>query len=378
MANKRNTLIFLLILAAVAAYFCFILAGPFLSSIAWALVIAVMFFPVHSRIQGRIRNPNAAALLSIVLVLLIFMIPGLLLGRAMAIDLASLYRRASNQSVLDGGLPTQLSHWNETASAWINRHFGNTEIDLRREATARLEELSASLGSRIAGWLGNALSMLASCIVTLFILFFIFRDGMALRDRLGSLLPLTHEQVERLFRSVSDTIFAEMYGVVAVAIAQGILLGLAAWLLNLPSPVLWAALTAVASLVPVGGTALVWLPGSIILMVTGHWVKGLILLVWGGAFVSMVASIAQPLVIGRRVKMHPLEIFVGLLGGIQVFGLIGLFAGPIIISLTLALFDILKEEVRSWRSAEVEGHQGQSVDSATVVIEAIVPPTTPD
>jgi predicted PurR-regulated permease PerM len=378
MANKRSTLIFLLILAAVASYFCFVLAGPFLSSIAWALVIAVMFFPVHSRIQREVRSPNGAALISIVLVLLIFMIPALLLGRALAIDLASLYRHASNQTLLDGGWPAQVSHWNDSASAWISRHFGATEIDIRREATGRLEALSATLGSSIAGWLGNALSLLASCVVTLFILFFIFRDGLALRDRLGALLPLTHEQVERLFRTVSDTIFAEMYGVLAVAIAQGILIGLAAWVLNLPSPVLWAALTAVASLVPVGGTALVWLPGSIILMVTGHWVKGLILLVWGGAFVGMVASIAQPLVIGRRVRMHPLEIFVGLLGGVQVFGLIGLFAGPIIISLTLALYDILKEEVRSWRSAEAEGRQGQDADSATVVIEAIVPPTIPD
>ncbi|HEY6332057.1 MAG TPA: AI-2E family transporter [Blastocatellia bacterium] len=373
MATKRSTLIFLLILAAVASYFCFVLAGPFLSSIAWALVIAVMFFPVHTRIQRKVPNPNLAATVSIALVVLIFMIPAVLLGRAMAIDLASLYRHASNQTLLDGGWPVQLSHWNDSASGWINRHFGTTEIDLRREATARLEELSATLGSSIAGWLGNALSLLAGCIVTLFILFFIFRDGVALRDRLGLLLPLTHEQVERLFRSVSDTIFAEMYGVLAVAIGHGILLGLAVWLLNLPSPVLWAALTAVASLVPVGGTALVWLPGSIILILTGHWVKGLILLVWGGAFVSVLSSIVQPLVIGRRVKIHPLEIFVGLLGGVQVFGLIGLFAGPIIISLTLALFDILKEEVRSWRSTEAEGQEGQTPDDASVVLEAIIP-----
>ena len=374
MTNKRSTLIFLLILAVVASYFCYVLAGPFLTSIAWAVVIAVMFFPIHNRIRREVPSANAAALLSILLVVLIFIIPALLLGRAMAGDLSALYKQANDQSQGDGGLPARVGRLNETASAWIAGHIGTREIDLRKEILTRLEQLSATLGSTIAGWLGNALSLLARCVITLFILFFVFRDGPALRDRLGGVLPLTHEQVEKLFRVISDTIFAEMYGVVAIAIAQGILLGLAAWALGLPSPVLWAALTALASLIPVGGTAFVWLPGSIILIATGHWVKGLILLAWGGGFVGMVASVGQPLLIGRRAKLHPLEIFIGLLGGVQVFGLIGLFLGPIIISLTLAVFDILKEEIRSWRSAEEEEHPGREVDSATVIVEAIVPP----
>jgi predicted PurR-regulated permease PerM len=373
MAKKRSTIIFLLLLTAVASYFCFILATPFLSSIAWAMVIAVMFFPLHKRIGRDIHNPNAAAMVSVLLVLLTFIIPALFLGRAMAGDLATLYRNVSGQGQVDGGWPAHLSHFNDGASAWIARHIGPTEIDLRKQALARVEVLTGALGAFIAGWLSNAAALLGRSIITLFILFFIFRDGVSLKDRLGAILPLTHEQVEKLFRSISGTIVAEMYGVLGVAIAQGILIGLAIWALGLPSPVLWAAVTAVVSLVPIGGTAFVWLPGSIFLMVSGHWVKGLILLVWGAAFVGMFASIAQPLVIGRRVKLHPLEIFLGLLGGVQAFGLIGLFLGPIIIALTLALVDILKDEVRSWRSAEVEEHPGQDPDSATVVIEAIVP-----
>ena len=372
MAKKRTTLIFLSLLTAISSYFCFVLAGPFLSSIAWAMVIAIMFFPVHTRIAREVRNPNAAALLSILFVILAFIVPAVFLGRAMVGDLSALYRSVSDQSQIGGGWPAHLSRLSQSASDWITTHIGPIELDLRKEALSRLEILSGAAGAFIAGWLGNAASLLGRAVITLFILFFIFRDGVALRDRLGSVLPLAHEQVERLFRTISDTIVAEMYGVLAVAIGQGVLMGLGMWALGLRSPVLWAAVTAVVSLIPIGGTAFVWLPGSIILIASGHWVKGVILLVWGGGLVSMTASVVQPLVIGRRVKLHPLEIFLGLLGGVQAFGLIGLFAGPIIISLTLALFGILKEEVLSWRKSEIEEQSPPEAGAATAVIEAIV------
>ncbi|MGH9764546.1 MAG: AI-2E family transporter, partial [Blastocatellia bacterium] len=316
MANKRTTIVFLLLLTGIALYFCFVLARPFLSSIAWAMVIAVMFFPVHNAIRRVIHNRNAAAIISIALVLLTFIIPALLLGRAMAGDLATLYGRINNQGLVDGGWSAHLSHLSDGASSWAARHIGATGFDLRKEAMARLGQLSETLGASIANWLGNAASILAECVVTLFILFFIFRDGVSLKDRLGAVLPLTHEQVDRLFRTISDTIVAEMYGVLAVAVAQGILMGLGFWALGLPSPALWGTVTSIVSLVPVGGTALVWIPASVILIAGGHWVKGLILLGWGAGFVSLVATITQPLVIGRRVKLHPLEIFLGLLGGV--------------------------------------------------------------
>ncbi|HYM00439.1 MAG TPA: AI-2E family transporter [Blastocatellia bacterium] len=373
MATKRTTIIFLLLVTGTAVYFCFVLARPFLDAIAWAMVIAVLFFPVHNAAHKTIRNPNAAAMLSVALVLLTFIIPAVLLGRAMAGELKTLYGQANGNGQKDGGWPAHLTRFTDDASAWIAIHIGADKLDLRKEAAGRLEQLSESLGTAIANWLGNAASILVECVFILFIAFFVFRDGLSLKERLGSVLPLTHEQVERLFRTISETLIAEMYGVLAVAIAQGLLMGLGFWALGLPSPVLWGTVTAVVSLVPVGGTAFVWIPGAIILIASGHWIKGLVLLGWGAGFVSLLAAITQPLIIGRRVKLHPLEIFLGLLGGIEAFGLIGLFAGPIIISLTLALFDILKEEVRSWRSGEAEDIASHEPDRATVVIETVTP-----
>src|SRR5262249_13096283 len=101
----------------------------------------------------------------------------------------------------------------------------------------------------------------------------------------------------------------------------------------------------------VGGTALVWLPGSIILVASGHWVSGIILLAWGAGVVGMLATVVQPIVLGRRAKLHTLQIFLGLLGVMRAFGLIVLYMGPIIISATHALFQIVREENRAWRRA---------------------------
>lgn len=369
--KSRTTVVFLAVLTAIAIYFCFVLARAFLTSIAWALVIAVLFFPLHNRIHKSLRNRNAAALISIILVILMFMVPAVLLGKALVGELGTLYRQANKNSLSGGGWPAEAARLSNDISAWVAHFTGSQDFDFRAAAVSRIEQASEMLGSVIAGWLGNVASLLAGFVITLFVLFFVFRDGLEFRDRMGAVLPLSQEQVQKLFLTISESIVAEMYGVVAVALGQGLLMGLCFWAMGLPSPVLWGALTAIVSLVPVGGTALVWIPGAIFLFATGHWVRALILLAWGGGVVSTGASIVQPIVIGRRVKLHPLEIFLGLLGGIQAFGLIGIFAGPIIISLTLALVRILRDEVRRWRSANSESSPAGTQDTATVVIEAI-------
>jgi predicted PurR-regulated permease PerM len=146
-----------------------------------------------------------------------------------------------------------------------------------------------------------------------------------------------------------------MYGMVAVALAQGLLLGLAFWFLRLPSPVLWGVITAIISLIPLVGSVIVWLPAAVILIVNGSWVKGLVLIGWGAGVVSLADNIVRPYVISKAGDFHPLLVFFALLGGVQAFGLIGLFVGPVVLAAGQALFDLLKEESR--RRAELVSRQ---------------------
>ncbi len=120
-------------------------------------------------------------------------------------------------------------------------------------------------------------------------------------------------------------------------------------MLGLPSPLLWGVVTAFFSLVPLVGSAAIWLPAAIILMLSGNWVKGLLLLAWGAGIVAMADNVIRPLVLSETTKSHGLQTFIALMGGLQAFGLIGLFVGPVVLAVTTALFQILREENLQWR-----------------------------
>ncbi len=138
-----------------------------------------------------------------------------------------------------------------------------------------------------------------------------------------------------------------MYGVLAVAFTQGLLLGLAFWVLGLPSPVLWGMTAAIFSLIPVVGTGVVCVPAAVILIFSGHWVKGLILLGWGAGVVGTADNFIRPLVISDQIRLHPLYVFFALLGGVQAFGISGLFIGPMAFALAQSLFTLMKEEIQA-------------------------------
>jgi predicted PurR-regulated permease PerM len=136
---------------------------------------------------------------------------------------------------------------------------------------------------------------------------------------------------------------AAVLRVFAVGIAQGSLLSLAFWVLGVPSPVLWGLVTALFSLIPFIGSAAVWGPAVIILLISGHWWKALILLGWGAAVVGQVDSLVRPYVISERAKLHTLLVFFALLGGVKAFGVIGLFIGPLVLSVTFVVLEMLQQ-----------------------------------
>src|SRR5215467_11947076 len=271
-ARKWLTPIFLISLTAIALYFCYIIARPFLTSIVWALIIAIPFHPIHDRLHRVIRNRSAAALVSVFIVILIVIVPATLLGFATINELGNAFQSLSEKSAAEGGWTPYLTRIADVASQWIGSQVNAPDFDLKRELLARVGQISSIAGSIATSLIGNVASVLLQGILTLFILFFMLRDGHSGRRLLAAVIPLSHDQVERLLNSVTDTIIADMYGVIGIAIVQGLLMALAFWVLGLPSPFLWGAVSAAVSLLPVGGTALVWLPGSIILVIGGHWV----------------------------------------------------------------------------------------------------------
>ncbi|MGH9837413.1 MAG: AI-2E family transporter [Blastocatellia bacterium] len=342
--QRRATIIFLVALSVVTAWLGYLIARPFLQPVFFALVLAIVFHPLHTRLHNHIRNTNAAALLSTFCALLTITVPAFFLGAALRRELTELYQSLGVRDGQDGGFIARLLQRLEGARVWLGQYVDLSQVDLRAELIERLQQLSAFLLSQVAGVAGGVTSFVVAAVITFFTLFYLFRDGRTLWRRLAVFIPLSAAQLEKLTSGVSRTITASMYGGLAVAFAQGLLLGSAFWMLRMPSPVLWGVVTGIFSFVPVIGSGAVWLPAAIILLLNGHWVKGLILLVWGAGVIGMADNVIRPLVISGQTRFHPLYVFFALLGGVQAFGIIGLFIGPVVLAVAQALVGLIREE----------------------------------
>lgn len=342
--NRRATIIFLISLSAVTLWFGYLIARPFLKPVLSAIVLAVVCYPAHAWLHRYIRHRNLAALISTLLVLLLIILPATLLGIALKRELTEIYQVLNAQNASDGGWIQHLLRLGDDATRWLGRYLDLTDFDLRAALRDRLQQASGFLLGKAANVLGDVGSFLVGLVVTFLTLFFLFRDGRALTRQLMALMPLKREQREKLVEGISQTITATVYGGLAVAAAQGSLVSLVFWTLGLPSPALWGMVTAMFSFVPFVGSSAVWLPASILLLLSGHWVKGLILLGVGAGVIGLTDNVVRPYVISERVHFHPLYVFFALLGGAQAFGLIGLFVGPVVLAVAQALFHLLREE----------------------------------
>jgi predicted PurR-regulated permease PerM len=344
MERKRAaTVVFLLLLAAIALYLCYLIARPFLSPIFLAFMLAVVFHPVHVHIQARLRNRNIAALLSTILVLFVLLVPAIGLGVVIGQEARGLHQLLNQRSAEEGGWNPFVTHGMERLLSWAGRHVDLSQIDLRGAISRWLQQISQYLLSWGARAVSNFISFVLASVVVFFTLFFLFRDGGSMKEHAAAVLPLNREQGKRLFARISDSIIANVYGCLAVGAAQGSLASLAFWILGLPSPVLWGVVTALFSLVPIIGSGAVWGPAAAILIINGHWWKGLILLGWGAGVVGQVDNLVRPYVISGRTQLNTLLVFFALLGGVEAFGVMGLFIGPVVLSFTIAVLEMLQE-----------------------------------
>jgi predicted PurR-regulated permease PerM len=178
--------------------------------------------------------------------------------------------------------------------------------------------------------------------LTLFLLFFFLSDGDAMLRRARKFIPLEEAYKERLVEHLSGITRAIVFGMSMTALMQGLVLGIGFSIAGLPSPVVFGVLGALVAMLPVGGTALVWVPAALWLFFDGRWGYGIFMVAWG-AMLSLLDSVLKPLLISGRASISALVVFIGVLGGIAAFGAIGIVAGPVILSLVLALIEFAEE-----------------------------------
>jgi predicted PurR-regulated permease PerM len=345
--ERRTKVIFLSVITAVACFFCYLIARPFAKPILAAAILAVLFHPLFLRLKAMTCNRNWAAFLSLALLLAALAALIALLAFVVQREITSTYAWFKANTVARDGWTTAFSSWIDKSAGWIGLKIGISPDVVRDTALARVDEASAAMIKKTGDVIASVGTISVSLVLTFVSFFFFIREGTQLIARGSWLIPLDSEQKRRFIEQTQSSIQANVVGVLLVAAVQGLLLGIGFWFLGVPSPILWALVTSACSLIPLFGAALVWVPGAVYLFLTGSWIKGVILLAWGAGVVSLSDNIVRPWVISERLKLSPIILLFALLGGVEVFGPLGIFLGPMIFSIAASLGQMLRNELRA-------------------------------
>lgn len=339
---KGRLLRWLGLLAAtiLALWLCWKMLQPFLGVVLWAVVLVIVFFPVHKRIEARLGSPGWSAVLSCLIVILVILIPLTFITFAVLREISHLAQgvQANADSLLDPDSP-----YIGGALRWVGQYVDVTQFDPQKFISDRLKGVSGTLAGWTLGFVGGAAGFVVDIFFVIFTMYYLFRDGDRLRAAAYDLMPLSDRRAHQIFERTGEVIAASVYGVLVIAVVQGVLGGLAFWALGLPSPLLWGVVMIFLSMIPMAGSFVVWVPAAIYLALVGNWGRAVMLTVWGALVIGSVDNFLRPKLVGERTRLHELLVFFSVLGGLQVFGVLGLVLGPVIVAITIALLDVLRQ-----------------------------------
>jgi predicted PurR-regulated permease PerM len=319
-------------------YLVFRITEPFLVPLAWSAVLAIFFFPAFLLLNKRV-SVTMAALLCTIGVTLVLIVPVLLVllfaGRE-AVEITVRIRGLINS----GGVVVPAS----LADA-IRHHLPQSlqDLDFTGPMQQGMEKVASYLAGSLAGMLKNLFSFLVELFILLFALFFVFRDGESILRALRHLIPFEKSLQDEMLAESRDLIFASVAVALLIAAIQGVLGGTAFALTRLPAPVFMGVLIAFFSIVPVVGSALIWVPAALWLGFNGSWGKAALVVIICGGVAGLADNLVRPLLLRNRTRLNDLLLFISILGGLQVFGLLGLVAGPIIVAAALGVFRVYME-----------------------------------
>jgi predicted PurR-regulated permease PerM len=324
---------------AAALYLCWLMLEPFVDVLLWAAVLAVVFYPVHQQVVRRSGwRPGIAALLSCILAVVVILVP------VIFISVAIVDQATDAAGELQSGAGRLLDP-ESRAYKFVNRYVAVDQIISRQALAALLRAAGAAVAGRTFTIAGGVVVVILKIIFVLITLYYLLRDRDRVLEALLDGLPLERAQTQRIFDRTREVIAASVYGVLVIASAQALLGAMAFWALGLPSPLLWSVMLFFLSMIPVG-SFLVWVPASIFLALRGDPVRAIILAAWCGAVFSAIDYVFRPRLVGKRTRMHELLVFFSVLGGLQLFGPLGLVVGPVVVAIALALLDIFRKAER--------------------------------
>jgi len=348
-AQKRLGTVLFYGIVILLAYLVYSVFEPFLVALAWAAVLVIFSYPAFKWLERRWGRTKAAAA-STFGVTLILIVPSLLV-------MGAFVREGVNAAQsLQNGMANGHFTWVNDLWARIQYRFAQeSPVDLATLLHKYAAEAAGYLAEQLGNILRNTAVFLFHLAVAILAMFYLFRDGEAMILRLREVLPFEEEHREKMLREVRELITATVTSSLAAAVADGLLGGLAFALTGIVSPLFWGVMMGFCSLVPVVGSAIIWVPASIALMVEGHLAHGILLAVICVVIVSVVDNVLRPMLISGRAEMGGLVIFISVLGGIAVFGMLGVVLGPIVVAIAAGMLALAVPSARGRNKASKAG-----------------------
>jgi len=332
---KRHSKYFFIMSFLLIIAISIILVWPFVTPIFGAIVFAYLFYPIYSFLFKIVKNETISAFIVSLIVLSFLILPLLFVGNTIFNEANDFFFRVRDIK------------FEELGEQYIDRYLGGIlgeNIDLSAIVKDGLNRLSINLIQSVDKFILDLPKKILSAFVMFFVMFYLFKDGKKLLFNIKEALPLKRKYKEDIATKFNETIYATMYGVVVTAIIQGIVGSIGLWIFGVKSPLLWGVVMSILAMIPFVGSSFIWFPAAVYKITINDSINGIGLLIYGLLVVSTIDNIIRPKIIGRRSKVHPVLVLIGALGGIKLFGLIGIVIGPLILSILAVFFELYLTE----------------------------------
>ncbi|MEW6063412.1 MAG: AI-2E family transporter [Nanoarchaeota archaeon] len=300
-------IVFLLII-----YLSYIIIKPFISALLASVILAYIFYPIYTRINKKINNTNISAIITTLLLISIMVLPIIFIADNLIEETIKINKGGQAQKILDFSFQM------------VGPDFALFMDAIIKEASLYIKKIASELLATIP-------NLILNIFIMFFVIFFLFRDGKDLIKNIEA-LPMKDHQKEILFGQFKIVSKAVLYGWFIAALVQGVLGAIGFAIFGISNPIFWGFVMAILAMIPVIGTPIIWAPAGIWLIYSGSIISGIGLLIYGFLFISTIDNFVKPIIIGKKTKIHTVTIFLGIIGGIKLFGITGIVIGPLILS----------------------------------------------
>lgn len=350
--SKLYPRIFFSVLFLAIVLLGFFITKPFLPALFTGAIIAYLSYPLYQQILKKISNKDIASLMVAILIILLLTVPFLSIIGIVSKEAYDTYTSLSQQRLGTNFMKVicrDESLWTcKTIKSFVG-FLPKDDLDYYLQIT--IEKITGFIIKNVSGFLASVPSFILNFFVMIFVVYYLLKDGDAIAKRIKKILPLKESHKQHVFDRFHNVTHAMFYGNISIAIIQGAVGAVGFLVLGVPSPILWGFVMALFALIPYFGTAIVWLPAALNLIFAGYLhsdnsliVRGIILIAYGLIVISSIDNILKPKIIGSKANVHPVLVLIGVLGGLNLFGFVGVFLGPMMLALLMTFIDIYEEE----------------------------------